>query len=372
MTIIGSSTSTSSGAATSAAILAAAQKTAKAVSTTVTSSSDGKSSATNLTLSDAAKAALAGKDFATVIADARATMDQLLTAASLPSPLKNGALAVDLSRVDRRELYAMSTNSGQKFTADEQKAAAIELQNRFEQALAGPTAVGRVTGSIKGLYAAAIAYCDQMGPEEKASAIYADQRAALDSMLTQLNAKPTTLPIVDNDPVAAYMQRLGAGETGALRDFGDVTTDARATLDAQYADGTSTASYADFDSRSLAAVALNSAGKFTVAEVRAASSEMRTRSGAALLASLKSASTTDPTAFASNVISLYGAMSPEEREAAGWSEKLYQSAVASYQTASKLAGMIGSATGSSAWGTSGSSDSSSSGSGSSMNIFDYL
>lgn len=379
MSIIASSTSTSNGAATYAAILAAAQKSAKVTASSTSSTSDSQNSATNLTLSDAAKAALALKDFTAIIADARATLDQLLTAAKLQSPLKDGALAVDLSKVDRRELFAISTNSGQKFTADEQKAAAIELQNRFDQALAGPTAVGRVTGSIKGLYTAALAYYDQMGPEEKASAAYADQRAALESMLTQLSNNPKTLPVVDNDPVAAYMSRLGAGETGQLRAIADVGSDARSTLDAQYAAGDTLADFADFDSRSLAAVALNTGGNFTASEIRSATSEMRSRSGAALLAGLKSAGTsTDPAAFASNIISLYGAMSTEERAAAGWSEKLYESAVANYQTASKLASMLGSATGSSVWGgnsdTSSSSNSSSNASSnaSSMSILNYL
>ncbi|WP_421759285.1 hypothetical protein [Devosia sp.] len=372
MSTITSSTSSSNGAATYAAILAAAQKTAKATATTTTTSGS-QSSATNLTLSDAAKAALALKDFTTVIADARATLDQLLADAKVQSPLKDGALTIDLSKVDRRELFAISTNSGQKFTADEQKSAAIELQNRFDQALAGPTAVGRVTGSIKGLYTAALAYYDQMGPEEKASAAYADQRAALESMLTQLSSNPKTLPVVDNDPVAAYMTRLSAGETGQPRAIADVGNDARSTLDAQYAAGASLADYTDFDSRSLAAVALNTGGNFTATEVRNASSEMRSRSGAALLAGLKNSGTSsDPAAFASNIISLYGAMSSEERAAAGWSDKLYESAVANYQTATKLASMLGSTTGSSVWGGSNETTSSSSSSSNTMSILNYL
>lgn len=350
-----------------AQILANAQKSAQPAAAATTSASSSEAGATNVTLSEAAKAALAVKEFAAVITDARATMDKLLTDAKLTSPLKDGKLALDLSKVDRRELYAMSTNSNQLFTPDEQKAAAIELQSRFDQALAGPTAVGRVTGSIKGLYVAALAYYDAMGPEEKASAAYVDQRAALEDMLEKLEADPATLPgTVANDPVAAYMERLAAGETGEPRDIVDVASDARATLDAQYkAGGTSRPDYSEFDSRSLASVALNSAGKFNVTEVRAASMEMRSRSGAALLQSLKSAgSSTDPGAFAQNVISLYGAMSSEERAAAGWSDNLYAAAVANYQTASKLSSMLGSATGSSVFGGSGG--------GGSMSLMDYL
>lgn len=350
-----------------AQILANAQKTTQTESAATSGTPSPGSSATSVTLSDAARAALAEKDFATVTSDARATMDALLAAAKLTSPLKDGALVADLGKVERRELYAMSTNAGQKFTVEEQKAAAIELQNRFDRALAGPTAVGRVTGAVKGLYTAALAYFDAMGPEEKASATYADQRSALEQMLKKIEADPATLPgAVANDPIDAYMKRLAEGETGELRDIASVAADARATLDALYrSSGSTKPDYADFDSRSVAAVALNSDGQFSLTEARAASTEMRTRSASALLQSLKSAgSSTDPGAFAENVISLYGAMSPEERSAAGWSDNLYAAAVASYQTASKLGSLLGAATGTSIFG--GSSD------GSGMSLMDYL
>lgn len=365
MTSVGTATSTSS--LTYAQIIANAQKAQQQALTNPPAGSSGDSDATNVTLSDAAKAALiASRDFATVTTDARATLDKLLADAKLTSPLKDGKLALDLGKVDRRELYAMSTNSNQLFTADEQQAAAIELQNRFDQAMAGPTAVGRVTGSVKGLYVAALAYFDAMGPEEKASAAYVDQRAALEEMLKQIEAKPAMLPgAVPNDPVNAYMERLAGGETGKPRDITDVAGDARTTLDAQYkASGNGKPDYSEFDSRSLASVALNSNGKFSATEVRTASMEMRSRSGAALLQSLKSAGTGNPAGFAQNVISLYGAMSSEERAAAGWSENLYAAAVANYQTASKLGSMLGQITGSSSFG--GSSD------GKSMSLMDYL
>ena len=362
MTSVGSATQSP----TYAQIIANAQKTQAQAMTNPPAATATESGATNVTLSDAAKAALTSiKDFATVITDARASLDTLLADAKLTTPLKDGKLALDFSKVDRRELYAMSTNSGQLFTADEQKAAAIELQSRFDQALAGPTAVGRVTGSVKGLYVAALAYFDAMGPEEKASATYADQRAALEDMLKQLTDKPSTLPgAVANDPVNAYMERLAAGETGELRNIGDVAADARTTLDAQYkATGASKPSYADFDSRSIAAVALNSSGKFSATEVRTASMEIRSRAGAAVLQGLKSAGTGDAAGFAKNIISLYGAMSSEERTAAGWSDSLYAAAVANYQTASKLGSLLGDLTGSSVFGGS---------TGSSMSLMDYL
>jgi hypothetical protein len=147
-----------------------------------------------------------------------------------------------------------------------------------------------------------------------------------------------------------------------------VASDARTTLDSQYKSGSSRADYKDFDSRSLASVALNSGNQFSAEEVRLARSEMRTRSGNALLASLKNADASNPAGFAENVISLYGAMSAEERAAAGWTDKLYAAAVSSYATASKLSSMLGEATGSSIWGGIDTSSSSAN----PMSVFSYL
>lgn len=371
MTSIGSTSSASSYASTYATILANIQRNnAGSAAASGTSGSNSNPAAT-VTLSDAAKAALALKDFSAVVADARAAMDKLLADAQRTSPLEDDTLAVDLSRIDRRELYAISTNAEQAFTPDEQKAAQIELQRRFDQAMAGPTSVGRVTGKVDGLYTAALAFLDEAGPEEKASAAYADARKAVEAMIAKLKTDPGTLPgSVPNDPVNDYMERLAAGETGGLRNITDVGSDARATLDAQYAAGRTAPDYKDFDSRSLSAVALNTGNAFSDSEVRAARSELRSRTGAAVLAALRhSDAAVNPAGFSENIISLYGAMSAEERAAAGWSENLYAAAVASYRTASKLASMLGATTGNPIWG--GSSETSS-GSSDPMSILSYL
>lgn len=363
-----STVTATSSAASYAQILAASQYAAKSGSEPQTASTGTSvtATATSVTLSAAAQAALAQRDFITVTADARTNLDAALAKAKLTSPLKDGKLAVDLEKMDRRELFAISTNAGQGFTADEQKAAAIELGRRFDAAMAGPTAVGRVTGDVKGLYTAALAYYDAMGPEEKAAASIVDARAAIADGLAQLDRDPSWQSTSAADPVADYLDRLASGETGAPRAIADVASDARTTLDSQYKAG-KRADFTDFDSRSLSAVALNTSGKFAADEVLAASRAMRSRTGAALLAGLKAGNNSgDPAAFASNVISLYGAMSTEERAAAGWSDDLYASAVANYKTASKLGSLLGSATGFSLFGSGSGS------AGGSMSLLDYL
>jgi hypothetical protein len=367
--------SVGSSALTYAQILANAQKAAQGATTSTstaasTAGSSTSNAATSITLSAEARAALASleRDFTTVTSDARTNLDRLLADQKLTSPLADGKLAADLGKSDRRELYAIATNAGQIFTADEQKAAQLELQNRFDAAMSGPTAVSRVTGTISNLYEAALAYFDSMTPEEKASATYAEQRAALGDMKQQLASNPATLPSSATDPVNQYLKRLAEGETGGLRDIVDVASDARTTLDAQYKAGGTRASFTDFDSRSVAAVALNADGSFKAEEARLARSEMRSRAGAAVLSGLKNADASNPASFAQNIISLYGAMSTEERAAAGWTDKLYAAAVSSYATASKLGSMLGEATGSPSWGGSGTSESG----GNPMSIFSYM
>lgn len=370
MTSVGTSTS-ASYASTYAQILANAQARSQASGAASNTAGSTGDSATSVTLSDAARAALAGKDLATLIADARSKLDALLSKAGATSPLTDGKLTLDLTSLDRRELWALASNSGQGFTVDEQKAAQIELTNRFDQSLAGATSVGRVTGKLDQLYAAALAFYDAAGPEERATAGYSDARKAIEQMLAALKTDPGTLPgSFANDPVNDYMQRLAAGETGELRDIAAVGTDARATLDAQYAAGGSKPALSEFDSRSLAAIAINTGDAFSADEVRAAKSEMRSRTGAAVLAALKQSDATDPAAFAQNVISLYGAMSSEERAAAGWSDNLYAAAVASYQSASKMTSLLGATTGLSLWGASETTSSDSSGN--AMSLLNYI
>jgi hypothetical protein len=318
--------------------------------------------ATSVTLSEAARATLAGKDLPTVTSDARTKLDALLKEAGRTSPLEGEALALDLSSLDPRELYAMASQDA--FSKDEHTAAGLEMQRRFEAALSGPAAVAKVTGNLTGLYKAAAAFLDSLGLEEKAGADWIAGRAAVDEGLKQLQANPKTMPNAgDDDPVALYLALVEAGDTSKPPAIADVATSARKVLDKLYADAirngkaptfnkqTTIGAYIDmsqFDSRSLSAIALNTGTKFATEEVNAANQALRGKSGAALMAGWQSASKSgDPTAFSQNIISLYSAMSPEERQAAGWSEQFYTAAVESYQSTSKLTQMFAEAGGSS-------------------------
>jgi hypothetical protein len=357
-------TSISSSASTSAYLATAYSSNISFIQSTSSSSTSANTaqtgSATNITLSDAAKSAAASTpaDFSTVIDAARAKITQLLLAASAPSPYKDGKPTIDLSGLDRREVFAAASNAGGNFTADEQKLATDEFQRRFDSAMAGPTGVARVTGNFNGLYQAAADYYDAMSDEEKASEGWNEQRTAIETGLEETAADPTqSRKDIPNDPVANYLQRLTDGTAGVPRDFSDVAKDVRAAFDAQYAKAKAAGTTLVFDTRrgqkgqkvdlsmldnrALSAVTLNQDDQFSPAEIRAAKNELDSRNGASILASFKlDDQGTDLTAFSQSIISQYSAMSAEERTAAGWTPALYDSAVANYQTSSKLASML--------------------------------
>jgi hypothetical protein len=330
----------------------AATTSSSAIKTTAGSSGSstgsGAQSATTITLSDAAKAALAQVDFSTIITQTRAALDALFADGTKPAD-------ADLGKLDRRQLFAISSNANGQFTADEQAAAKVEQQNRLDAALTGPLAVARVTDDIEDIYAAALAWLDGASTEEKATPAWTSQRAALLDAQKQLAANPNATPQVDGDIVADFIQRATAGDTATVRDFDAVAGDARAALDAQYASAKAAGKtlifnsvqkngqpvdFSQFDSRSLSAIALNQGSQFSTEEVVAAKAAISQRSNATVLAGLKSAAS-DPASFAKNLLSAYASMSPEERSAAGWTDTLYNAAVASYRTASQLANIFG-------------------------------
>lgn len=353
-----SNTSYANLAASIATSKASATQTAASVSTTT--NTDG--AATNVTLSDAAKAALEIKPLATVLAEAREKLTALLAAADRTSPIQDDKLALDMTSLDARELYGIANASDDSFTGDEKKAAGLEMQRRFDAAMAGPAAIARVTGNYAALYKAAADYLDAMGPEERADPKSVSARAALTEGMKQLAADPKTLPDAgDDDPVALYLALADAGQTSGPRPIGDVASDVRTALDKKYADAvangraptfnqnTKVGTYIDlsgFDARSLSAMVLNTDGEFSAEEASAANTALRAKGSAALVAGYQNAAKSgDPTALSQNLIGLYSSMSSEERQALGWSDKFYQTALQSYATTTKLTQMFAEAGG---------------------------
>src|SRR4051812_45581153 len=203
-------------------------------------SSAPSNAATNLTLSDAARAQLAStaatKDVATVTAEARAALDGLYAGAKVTGPIDaSGNPTIDLSSLDRRSLFAIATSNAGKFTPDEQSVAATEFNNRFNTALGPGAGTTQLTGDFSAVYQAALNYLDGAGPEEKATAAWSAQRAAVAKGVQATQQDPTSAPSgIANDPVAAYLaQYRGGGGGAAPQDFSGVAKAVRASLDAQ-------------------------------------------------------------------------------------------------------------------------------------------
>jgi hypothetical protein len=318
--------------------------------------------ATNLTLSDAARAALAKatpvKDFSAVTADARTTLDKLYAAKKVTGPVADdGTTSIDLSSFDRRSLFAIATNNGGKFSPDEQKVASTELSKRFNDALAPAAATSKLTGDFSSLYKVARDYLDGASGEEKATATWSAQRAAVQKGVHATQLNPTVAPTaIANDPVAAYLAQNANGGTTATHDISTVAKNVRAMLDAQAKAATAagkelvfdprrkTGQQADLgsvDNRSLAAISLNQDSLFSTEESFAAKQALDSRNRASILAALKqSQSSGDPTQLSLGILNTYSSMSPEERQAVNWTPSFRDNAVANYKSTSHILSML--------------------------------
>jgi len=343
---------------------ARAAATAPSLANVLASNEEASSSnaATNLTLSDAARAQLASAaalpDFTTVTAQARTTLDGLYAAAKVRGPLgSDGKASVDLAKLDRRALFAVATNNAGKFSADEQGVAAAELGRRFDAALAPSTATAKLTGDFGGIYQAALSYLDGASGEEKATAAWSAQRTAVLKGVQATQQDPTKAPAgIANDPVAAYLAQDSAGTAVATQDFASVAKAVRAALDAQAAAATKAGKELVFDSsrktgqladlsaidnRSLSAVSLNQDQLFSPLESFAAKQELGARNRASILAALKqSQSSGDPTQLSLGILNAYSAMSPEERQVSHWTPAFRDNAVQNYKSTRSLLSML--------------------------------
>lgn len=323
----------------------------------------GQTSSVTVTLSEQAKAALAAgtdnRPVATVIATARNDLDALLKEAKAGSALKDGRSTIDVSAMDRRSLWAVATNGEDRFSIEEQVVATLQMNDTRAKGLSGAAAAVRVTGDYAGLYRAYLADLDAAGPEEKAAGQWGRDRAAVLKGLDAANAKPGVLPAVEGDPVAAYLKEAGGVVASPrTRDIAKVASDVRAVLDSQYAAAAEAGrpdtmdrgdiDFSKFDSRSLAAVALNKGGVFSEHETSLATSEVKARNRDEVATRYAGASgSSDPSAFGKSIITQYAAMSDEERQASGWTPALYERVVALQNMSERIAAMFdGTASGS--------------------------
>ena len=297
--------------------------------------------AVNVTLSDAAKAAMkaqAAPSADTIVSAARAAIDKLLSEAKATSALSDGRPTIDMGGLDRRSLFAVGANQGGGFTPEEQGLARYTLSTNFNNALAGPMSASRITGDYAAIYDAGLAYLDKAGPEEKASSGWAQQRDAMVEGRRQAASGGGIPAGIPGDPVAAYAQSLGgAAPTTVNRDILKVAGDVRAALDTQYAGGVdpdgAKLDLGALDDRALAAIVLNKGDQFSAKEIAAARTEMRQRTSTAVLSDAKSGE------LANDLITHYASMSDEERQAQGWTPDIYAKMLQTQQLSQQVASM---------------------------------
>jgi hypothetical protein len=294
--------------------------------------------AINLTLSEAAQAALAGEEQGTSTDATLTKLQDFLERLGLSSPLDGDKLVVDLSSFSREEIFTISSNSGNMFTEEEQKAAQIELDERFDNALSGGHAVMRVTGNYADLYGNALEYLEGAGSDEKETASWQAQYHALKQAETYLDQNPDIAPNgIANDPVVDYLERVAKGEVSINGNIDVVAAEARTVLDSIDNTKGNMEGLTDFGSRTLSAIALNVSDQFSNREVAAAKHEVKSRLGADVQSALQQSSLSgDPTDFSKRLISQYSSMSVEEREAAGLDESYYDTIVKNYETSLQI------------------------------------
>ncbi|MFC0239378.1 hypothetical protein [Rhodopseudomonas telluris] len=318
--------------------------------------------ATNLTLSAQAKAQLASatatKDFTTVISDSRAAIDKLYKAANVSAPYdSSGKPTIDLSSLDRRALYAIASNAGSKFTEAEQNLAGVTRIAGFNAALSPATQTAKLTGNYNAVYKAAADYLDGASSEEKATATWQAERAAVGKGITATQTDPTKVPSgISNDPVAAYLTQYPSGSPIPTQDFASVAKSARAALDAQakaasaagkelvYDPGRKVGQQADLSAltnRDLSAISLNKDNLFSKEETFAAKRELDSRNRASILTALKQSQTSgNPADFSLGLLNTYSAMSAEERTATNWTPAFRDHAVQSYKSTTTLLSLL--------------------------------
>lgn len=320
---------------------------------------NGGGDAAIVTISDAARSASAEPDFASIISAARQLLNELLAEAERTSPLEGGKLALDMTRLSQRELHAMKANDDALFTSDERKAAELEMQRRFGNALAGPLAVSELTSDYRPLYRAAAAHLDALSAEQKAEPQWKEARAAIDAALVKLAGNKGTPPAdIAGDPVAAWLETRAETGGNETTDPASLEESLRAILDKQYEKAREAGrsptfdpkntrgefvDLAAFDAETISTMVLNRKGLFSTEEIRAANAEIRKRANVALSEGYRDAAKSgDPTAFARNVISIYSSLSPDVRQAAGFSDAMLSTAISSFETTSRLMEMMAS------------------------------
>jgi hypothetical protein len=272
----------------------------------------------------------------------------------------DGQVAVDLSGQSRATLSAVADNAQGQFTADEATAATKTLQSRFDDAVTPYVVIARHTGDYASLYKAASDYLDSAGADEKATSAWQDQKQAVQEGIAAATASFGKAPDTNNadDPVRALLTRTSAQTPAAAGSSPDaLSANARALLDAQassakdngkelvFSSGRKTGQqvdFTDFDNRTLAIVALNTDGSFSVGEASAAKAELNQRTRSAVLNAFDPKTGGGAMASSQALLQQYSTMSAEEKKVLGFTGDFANKIAQNYRTMSSIQNSLGS------------------------------
>lgn len=126
--------------------------------------------------------------------------------------------------------------------------------------------------------------------------------------------------------ISADAQAAAAEADDNKRDFTDLAKEIRSSLDTIYAAEKAagkpqSANFANLSGRALSAVVLNQGNQFTGVEQRQAKAALDQQTRAAFAAATQGGmSMSSLSSYSQSLVTQYDAMSPEERQARGWTE----------------------------------------------------
>jgi hypothetical protein len=160
--------------------------------------------------------------------------------------------------------------------------------------------------------------------------------AALAKIEANASGAASSLPTDTSDDtgvsISADAQAAAAEAADNKRDFNDLANEIRSSLDTLYAAEKAagkpqSANFANLSGRALSAVVLNEGNQFTPDEQRQAKAALDQQTRDAFKAAVQGGmSMSSLSSYSQGLVAQYDAMSPEERQARGWTESFRDNA----------------------------------------------
>jgi hypothetical protein len=163
--------------------------------------------------------------------------------------------------------------------------------------------------------------------------------AAVKAAIAAAQAQPSVAQVASTTSsngvsISPAAKIAAAEQADNKKDFTALSNEVRSTLDAQYAAAKSAKTtpkpdLSQMSGRALAAIILNKTAGFSSSEIAAARKELGNRTRADFASAISGgASLSALTVYNQQIVSQYDAMTQEERDARGWTDKLRSSAAA--------------------------------------------